>query len=326
MLQEITVNSLMTREITQLLPSDKLTAAIALMVSKRISCIVVTENNIPIGIITERDLVKLLHNPQVLQNLTSILVSQVMASPIITLKDTDSFYDAIVVSRAEKVRHLPVINARNELAGLITNTDLTNAYVHIIELQAEQVANSVAEQTRDLAEKNEELLLLSMEDHLMCIGNRRSMEADLQHTHEQATRNQQNYSVILFDVDYFKSYNDHYGHSAGDEALRQISKQLKSVTRGTDRLYRYGGEEILLLLPGANNKQTQGSAQRQIQHIADLNLIHEKSAFDKITLSTGVGFITPEKLKQKTWQDVVAEADKYLYEAKQAGRNQIKGA
>ena len=57
-----------------------------------------------------------------------------------------------------------------------------------------------------------------------------------------------------------------------------------------------------------------------------MNLIHEKSAFNKITLSAGVGYIAPQKLKQKTWQDVVAEADKYLYEAKQAGRNQIKGA
>jgi len=164
-----------------------------------------------------------------------------------------------------------------------------------------------------------------MEDHLMCIGNRRAMEADLHHTHEQAIRNQQNYAVILFDVDYFKNYNDHYGHSAGDEALRKISAQLKSMTRGTDRLYRYGGEEILLLLSAANAEQTLGSAQRQILHFTGLNLPHEKSPFNKITISAGVGYIAPQELKKKSWQDVVAEADKYLYEAKQAGRNQAKG-
>jgi len=325
MLQDITVDSLMTRQVTHLSPGNPLLQAIDLMVSQRVSCILVTENNIPVGIITERDLVKVLHNPQAHQNLQNISVAEVMTSPITTLKENDSFYEAIVVSRAEKVRHLPVINASNELVGLITHTDLTNAYVHIIELQAEQIENSVAEKTRDLAEKNQELLLLSMEDHLMCIGNRRAMEADLHHTHEQAVRNQQNYAVILFDVDFFKKYNDHYGHNAGDDALREIGKQLKAVSRGSDRLYRFGGEEILLVLSGANDKQTLDSAQRQLQHFADLNLPHEKSPFNKITISAGVGYIAPEELKEKSWQDVVAEADKYLYEAKQAGRNQAKG-
>jgi len=325
MLQEITVNSLMTHEVTQLSSKDKLTLAINLMASQGLSCIPITENKTPIGIITEHDLLKVLHNPQSYQNLDNLSVAEIMTSPIVTIKENDLFYDAIVISRAEKVRHLPVINSHNELVGLVTQTDLTNAYVHLIELQAEQVENFIAEKTRDLAEKNQELLLLSMEDHLMCIGNRRAMEADLQHTHEQAIRNQQNYAVILFDVDFFKKYNDHYGHTAGDDALREIGKQLKSVIRGSDRLYRYGGEEILLVLSGANDKQTLGSTQRQIQHFANLNLPHEKSPFNKITLSAGVGYISPEELKEKNWQDVVSQADKYLYQAKQAGRNQAKG-
>ena len=325
MLQDITVDSLMTRQVTHVSPGSPLLQVIDLMISQRVSCILVTENNTPVGIITERDLVKVLHSPQAHQDLQHISVANVMTSPITTLEENDSFYEAIVVSRAEKVRHLPVINASNELVGLITHTDLTNAYVHLIELQAEQLENSVAEKTRDLAEKNQELLLLSMEDHLMCIGNRRAMEADLHHTHEQAIRNQQDYAVILFDIDYFKNYNDHYGHHAGDDALREVAKQLKSVTRGADRLYRYGGEEILLILSGANDKQTLGSAQRQIQYFANLNLPHEKSPFNKITLSAGVGYIAPQELKEKSWQDVVAKADKYLYEAKQAGRNQAKG-
>ncbi|MEH6357530.1 MAG: diguanylate cyclase [Pseudomonadales bacterium] len=325
MLQEITVDSLMTRQVTKLSPGNPLPQAIDLMVSQRLSCILVTENNTPVGIITERDLVKVLHNSQAHQNLQKISVAEVMTSPIITLKENDSFYDAIVVSRAEKIRHLPVINASNELVGLVSHTDLTNAYVHIIELQAEQVENSVAEKTRDLAEKNQELLLLSMEDHLMCIGNRRAMEADLQHTHEQAIRNQQDYTVILIDVDYFKNYNDHYGHSAGDEALKQTSKQLKTATRGSDRLYRYGGEEILILLPGCTAEQAYQVAQRHIKNLANLNLPHEKSPFEKLTASAGIGYINPTELEGKTWQEVVEQADEYLYKAKQAGRNQVMG-
>ena len=165
-----------------------------------------------------------------------------------------------------------------------------------------------------------------MEDHLMEIGNRRAMEADLQHTHEHATRNQQQYSIILFDIDYFKNFNDHYGHTAGDEALKQAGKQLTAITRGSDRLYRYGGEEILLLLPGCNAQQAYLSAQRHVQLFAELNLPHEKSPFQKLTVSAGVGHIEATELEGKSWQDIVAQADKYLYQAKKAGRNQAMGA
>jgi len=315
----------MTHEVIRLPPEEPLSKAIELMVTQRHSCTVVIENGEPVGILTEHDLIKVLHQPQTRQNLSTIPVADIMSSPIITLKEDDSFYDATVISRAEKVRHLPVIDKNNQLVGLVTQTNLTNAYFHLIELQTEQVENFVAEKTRDLTEKNQELLLLSMEDHLMEIGNRRAMEADLQHTHEHATRNQQQYSIILFDIDYFKNFNDHYGHTAGDEALKQTGKQLTAITRGSDRLYRYGGEEMLLLLPGCDAQHAYLSAQRHVQRFAELNLPHEKSPFQKLTVSAGVGHIEATELEGKSWQDIVAQADKYLYQAKQAGRNQAMG-
>jgi diguanylate cyclase (GGDEF)-like protein len=75
------------------------------------------------------------------------------------------------------------------------------------------------------------------------------MELDLYHTHFAAARYQRCYAVVLFDVDYFKLYNDRYGHARGDKALQQISRFLKETIRKSDRVYRYGGEELLLLLP-----------------------------------------------------------------------------
>lgn len=324
-MQEILISSLMSKTITCISPETPLGEAVQLMSDKRHSCVIVTENDHPLGIITERDLVKVLlqtdNNPALLDN----PCSDSMSSPAITLLESETLFDALVINRSEKVRHLPVVDAHEKLVGLITQTDLSNAHFHLIEKQVEIIENSIAEKTRNLTTENQQLLMLSMEDHLMEIGNRRAMEVDLQHTHDQAVRNHQSYAVILLDVDYFKNFNDHYGHSAGDEALKQVGKQLKARTRGSDRLYRYGGEEILLLLPGADAAQALGSAQRQVQHLADLQLPHEKSPFKKITISAGVGCMSTSELQKDGWQEVVAQADHYLYQAKQAGRNQALG-
>jgi len=315
----------MSKDITCIAPETPLLKAVQLMSDNRQSCVIITENEFPVGIITERNIVEVLlkteKNPALLQDPSS----RFMSSPAITLHDTETLFDAIVINRSEKVRHLPVLNKQDKLVGLVTQTDLTNAHFHLIELQAEIIESSIAEKTQNLTAENQELLLLSMEDHLMEIGNRRAMEADLQHTHEHAVKNQQDYSIILFDIDYFKNFNDHYGHAAGDEALKQTGKQLNASTRGSDRLYRYGGEEVLMLLPGCNAKQAYQSAQRHVQHLAELNLPHEKSPFQKLTVSAGVGHIDAAELQEKNWQDVVLQADKYLYQAKQAGRNQAVG-
>lgn len=289
------------------------------------SCAIVVDNKTPLGIITERNLVEVLLKSQYKCDIMHKPVSDFMSSPAITLHETESLFDAIVINRSEKVRHLPVVDDQDKLVGLITQTDLTNAYFHIIEIQTEIIEKSIAEKTRDLSEENQELLMLSMEDHLMKVGNRRAMEADLQHTHEHAVKNHQHYAVVLFDVDYFKNYNDYYGHHAGDDALRQVAQTLKRHTRGSDRLYRYGGEEILLLLPNCNEQNAIQTAQRHLQSIESLKIAHEKSPLEVLTSSAGVGHIDPEALAGKSWQDVITQADEFLYSAKQAGRNQAKG-
>lgn len=288
------------------------------------SCAIVVDCDAPSGIITERNLVEVLLKSQYKPDLLRKPVSDFMSSPAITLHETENLFDAIVINRSEKVRHLPVVDNQNKLVGLVTQTDLTNAYFKLIEIQAEVIEKSIAEKTRDLSEENQELLMLSMEDHLMQIGNRRAMEADLQHTHEHAVKNQQHYAIVLLDVDYFKNYNDHYGHHAGDDALRQVAQVLKRHTRGSDRLYRYGGEEILLLLPNCNKHNAYQTAQRHLQSIAELRISHEKSPLEILTSSAGVGHIDPEALNGKSWQDVVTQADERLYAAKQAGRNQAQ--
>ena len=107
----------------------------------------------------------------------------------------------------------------------------------------------VADFRAQLEQANLELLDRSLTDALTGLGNRRRMEEDLARTHARALRIGRGFGLVLFDIDNFKLYNDHYGHLAGDEALRRVAQCLDKMARAGESVYRYGGEEFLLLLP-----------------------------------------------------------------------------
>jgi diguanylate cyclase (GGDEF)-like protein len=151
------------------------------------------------------------------------------------------------------------------------------------------------------------------------------MDVDLDHTHALAIRYQRTYAVVLFDVDFFKLYNDTAGHPAGDEVLRKISAYLQTCIRKSDRLYRYGGEEILMLLPETLPHGALILAGRIIEGLADLKIPHPASSLSVVTMSCGVAFQVPEPA-HATWHDVVSQADTALYAAKQSGRNRAHAA
>lgn len=319
-MKEILVKNLMSEDVFCLPAEAPLQLAVKQMVEQRHSCIIIQQNNLPIGIVTERDLVKVL-NQQVYAINMSLPVADFMSSPILSLNQNENLFDALVVSRAERIRHFPVINDDEKLVGLVTQSDLANAHFQVIEMQSEMIEQSVAAKTDKLQQLNDELQALSMEDHLMKIGNRRSMEVDLGHTHSASLRHKHPYSVLLMDIDFFKLYNDHYGHQAGDEALRLVADVLKENIRGSDRLYRYGGEELLLVLPYANAEQAQGVAQKLIESIYKASIPHEKSSYEFLTISCGGACVLQNEQFLSSWQELVEQADSNLYQAKDAGRN-----
>lgn len=102
-----------------------------------------------------------------------------MSSPVDTLPQENSVFDALVVARAENVRHLPVVDNNKQLVGLVTQSDLTNADSYISEVQSELLEQAIKKRTQNLENTNRELQTLSMDDGLLGIGNRRAMEADL---------------------------------------------------------------------------------------------------------------------------------------------------
>ena len=269
-MEDILVKSLMTDNIKTVGPNEPLRNAVEIMASNRYSCVLVTEEQHPLGIITERDIVGLMMQSQVEASLLDRPASEFMSSPIITLNQNETLFEALVVSRAETVRHLPVVDDEDVIVGLVTQSDLANAHFHVIELQSEIIEKSIQAKTRDLQLANEELQALSMEDHLMEIGNRRAMEVDMEHKHAAAVRYNRPYSLVLLDIDFFKKYNDHYGHAAGDEALRIAANYFKESIRKSDRLYRYGGEELLLLLPETPGENALHLADRLVSGLASL--------------------------------------------------------
>jgi diguanylate cyclase (GGDEF)-like protein len=319
-MKEIFVKTLMSEDTSCLPPEAPLQLVVRKMVDQHYSCIIIIQNERPIGIITERDLVKLL-NQETQKIDLSLPVADFMTSPVVSLNESQTLFDAIVISRAESIRHLPVVSDNECLTGVVTQSDLTHAHFRVIEMQSEMLEDAVVEKTEKLQRLNGELLALSMEDHLMKIGNRRAMEVDLTHTHSASLRYGHLYSVLLIDIDFFKLYNDSYGHQAGDDALKAVADLLKANIRGSDRLYRYGGEELLLILPHTNLVEASCVAPKLVSSILNGSIPHEKSPFEFLTISCGGACALNNGQMLSNWEKLVEQVDHNLYQAKNNGRN-----
>lgn len=317
---DILVSTLMTADLTSTTANANLADVIQSMIDNHYSCMVVVENGLPIGIITERDIVRLMGLFISDKPKCPVRIADVMSVPVATVSENTSLFEALVISSAQKIRHLPVVDASGLLIGLVTQSDLAKAHFKIYEVQRDIIEQSVNQRTQELLQANKQLKSLSLIDSLTSLGNRRAMEVDLEHTHSQALRYNRSYSVALFDVDHFKLYNDNYGHKAGDSALRRISEHLLSCIRTCDRLYRYGGEEILLILPETNLYGALILVDRILASFAELNIPHEKSSYNFITLSCGVASQI-EQNGYNHWEKLVDLADRGLYASKNNGRN-----
>lgn len=322
LMEDIHVRDLMSANVVTITPQAELMEVIHTMLNNRYSCMVVVDGRRPVGIVTERDIVRLLAEFLTSRLFSSIKVAEVMSSPVMTVSGGTTLFDALVVSNSQQIRHLPVVDEEGLMVGLVTQSDLARAHFRIFEKQREIIEFSVTERTRELQQANEQLRSLSMVDSLTGLGNRRAMEVDLDHTHAQAVRYKRTYTVAIFDVDYFKLYNDTYGHKAGDTALRRISEHLQSCIRKSDRLYRYGGEEILLVLPETNLHGAMILAERTLAGFAGLNIAHRKSPFGHITLSCGLA-CQAEDDGYPSWDGLVDLADRGLYASKSRGRNLV---
>jgi diguanylate cyclase (GGDEF)-like protein len=166
----------------------------------------------------------------------------------------------------------------------------------------------------------ESLQQQTLHDHLTGLFNRRHMEEALKQCLRRARYGDYPVSVIMLDIDYFKRFNDTFGHQAGDRILKDFSVFLKGFIRGTDIACRYGGEEFLLILPNVNRDTAFRRADRIRQGVQYLNMRHGDRALGKVTISAGVAVFPEHGLTD----DVLLEkADKALYRAKSQGRDRV---
>ena len=175
-----------------------------------------------------------------------------------------------------------------------------------------------------LADSNEQLEQLSNLDSLTGLANRRCFDENLEKELKRSSRDSTPLSLILLDVDYFKDFNDTYGHLVGDECLRQISSVLqKTVERSHDLAARYGGEEFAVILPSTDLKGGLVIAERLRSLVENLDLTSPKaSILQSITISLGVVSVVPGE-RNITSKSLIDQADKALYEAKKQGKNRV---
>lgn len=172
-------------------------------------------------------------------------------------------------------------------------------------------------------QKEAELEELSFQDSLTGIANRRHFDLKFEEEWKRAQREKIWLSLILGDVDFFKNYNDSYGHQAGDDCLRMVAKTLQStVKRPGDFAARYGGEEFAVLLIGTDSPNAATIAESMRKKVEQLHIEHKKSAVHPyVTISLGVASMIPHSESNQT--QLILSADKALYEAKQQGRNRV---
>jgi diguanylate cyclase (GGDEF)-like protein/PAS domain S-box-containing protein len=187
----------------------------------------------------------------------------------------------------------------------------------------EQLEQQVAQRTEALANANRKLEQLAREDALTGIANRRVFDEVLTQEIRRARRNKTPLSLIICDIDYFKNYNDTYGHLAGDRCLQKVAKTIESgFQRAGELVARYGGEEFAIILPLLDNAAAMERAENIRQAIWDLNVTHESSEIAQ-RVSVSLGVATTQGDTVLDLQALVHAADNALYAAKHNGRNSV---
>lgn len=188
-----------------------------------------------------------------------------------------------------------------------------------------QMRDKLLETTHQLDQVNRELMRLSAMDGLTGLANRRHFDSVLRSEWDRGERRRHPVSLLMCDVDFFKPYNDSYGHLQGDECLRRVSSALQfAIRRPCELAARYGGEEFALLLPETNAQQAMEIAETVRSNVERLAIPHGQSPKGVVSISIGVATRVPSA--QLSPERLIALADKALYIAKKGGRDRAAQA
>jgi diguanylate cyclase (GGDEF)-like protein len=255
-----------------------------------------------------------------------IIASEIANSQTVDVEDYKSLLDEQIAKEQllfemEQLRQ-ELEELKLEKADLEIMLDTTTEHADIVESQLHNEICDRQKAQAALSLANRELEKLSVLDSLTQVANRRRFDDYLIQEWQKSKLEQAPVALILCDIDYFKFYNDSYGHPVGDYCLQQVALTIECVIESTPGLVaRYGGEEFGIILPHTNANEALKIAQKIAVNVNQLHISHEKSLVDNyVTISLGVHSLMPSS--ESTPELLIALADKALYEAKARGRNQ----
>lgn len=243
------------------------------------------------------------------------------------LLDRIQGFSAVKLSRVEKTmgfvifyNSLPVLTINDENLRFLqlTGHNLAAAIQHhSIQFDLELSEQNLLSANRMLAQQ-------ALHDALTGLANRRAFDHGILQEFDRARRYSSNLTLLMCDIDYFKYYNDHFGHPQGDACLQQVAQLLqRTFNRAGEICARYGGEEFAIILPSINHQEAELQAQRLLNKLLECKIKHAPNApFDYISLSIGIAQLTPEQFYPDT-NALIEAADKALYFAKNNGRNRL---
>ncbi|MDA0688994.1 MAG: diguanylate cyclase [Proteobacteria bacterium] len=289
-------------------PRDSLGDVVRSMADRRHSCALVCEMDAPVGIVTERDIVRLIAGSGNASDWFRQKVRDVMVRKPICVSTETELESALDLARSRSIRHLPVVDSTQRLVGVVTFSDLLKAYTTLL---AHNQQTSVDQ---------EKLSVLAIEDPLTGLPNRRAMEIDMRHASAIAQRRSETYAIALMEVDYFQEYSDHYGDEEADQTLKAVASRLNSHIRESDKLFRAAGQQFLLLMPFTPLEGAMIGARRLGKMIYDCGIAHVASPLAVVSVSIGVSAC----LLNEPWEAVMERADDAMHDAMAFDGNSVR--
>lgn len=301
----VKIGAVMSKDVLTTHKEDSILSMLERLQKHRIGAVVViNKDNMPIGIITERDVIQALVSYK--EEIFKKQAQDIMSAPVLTIDPEEDIDSAAILMTLNGIRRIPVTRD-NKLAGLITYRDLTNA---------------LRKSYYTLEEKAERLEDMANKDPLTGLFNKRFITEELKREFESAAKTGASMAVIMLDIDFFKKVNDTYGHPCGDHVLKTLAGIMQSKSRDINIVGRYGGEEFIIIGPISDAKSSYFFAERLRATVESTPFLWEGKEFF-LTISAGVCVWNP---KIKDAKQMIQLADDALYAAKKDGRNKVKMA
>jgi diguanylate cyclase (GGDEF)-like protein len=298
----IRVESLMEKHVVTAARSDSVLVLAEKLRKHRIGALVIVDDKFyPVGIVTERDIVRAFLKYK--ERTFDKEAHAIMRYPVMGVTPDESIETAADLMAAKMVRRVPVVE-NNRLVGIISFEDIT----HALE-QSNAMLRAQAEELREKANR----------DSLTGLYNKGYIMEQLDYHIELAKRSDDAMSLLMIDIDHFKTVNDTHGHLCGDEVLKELAGIFQERMRAVNIAGRYGGEEFVIIVPMSNFESAQHIAERLRKTVAQHDF-RWGSRTVKITVSIGVAIWNKQS---RSGKELVQIADDAMYEAKKGGRNRV---